>query len=588
MATAMETVSDADLVLRVRAGDQGAFASLFDRHRDMARYVAAGQVDNRADIEDIVSEAFVSIHQALMRGKGPDTFFRAYLLTAVRRIAQAQNRMAARSLPVSDSFVLDRVEDPEDPAVMGFESSTVAAAFKSLPERWQEVLWYVDIEGMKPAATSEVLGITPNGVSSLAIRAREGLRQAYLQGHINNSTPKECEGYPDQLGAYSRNGLSRRAHHKVQTHLESCSKCTALLLDLNDVQSAMRAIIFPLIAGVALTSAAPGIMGAPGITGAAGLAGAAAGAGGEAVPRSIASMVKVGAAGLAGAAVIVGATIALAATGTNNPGTPQTGEMPLTTSSQDNQNTKSPLAGANPAPAASTNQPSRFTAPGPAELAAGPEELPALNGVQRSPASFSAPPHRPIAWPAPPAAAPPKLFEVPKPFEVLPPLLGAGTTKDPTPPTPTPSQSTPPTPSPTPTQSPTPTPTPTQSPTPTRPVAPEVTATVTTGVGSGAADVQATITFSIAGQTATEAAEVIFSVSEGASLIPGTLIQPAGWSCTAQNDGTKEVRCTSTTVDPENLEFTQGISRKDPAAQTTLDYQFTGTGLPSTTFSNTF
>ncbi|NWL35670.1 sigma-70 family RNA polymerase sigma factor, partial [Paenarthrobacter nitroguajacolicus] len=245
MATAMETVSDADLVLRVRSGDQGAFASLFDRHRDMARYVAAGQVDNRADIEDIVSEAFVSIHQALMRGKGPDTFFRAYLLTAVRRIAQAQNRMAARSLPVSDSFVLDRVEDPEDPAVVGFESSTVAAAFKSLPERWQEVLWYVDIEGMKPAAASEVLGITPNGVSSLAIRAREGLRQAYLQGHIKDSTSQECEGYPDQLGAYSRNGLSRRAHQKVQSHLESCSRCTALLLDLNDVQSAMRAIIFP-------------------------------------------------------------------------------------------------------------------------------------------------------------------------------------------------------------------------------------------------------------------------------------------------------------------------------------------------------
>jgi hypothetical protein len=81
---------------------------------------------------------------------------------------------------------------------------------------------------------------------------------------------------------------------------------------------------------------------------------------------------------------------------------------------------------------------------------------------------------------------------------------------------------------------------------------------------------------------------VIFSVSDGASLIPGTLIQPAGWSCTAHNDATKEVRCTSTAVDPGNLQFTQGISRKDPASQTTLDYQFMGTGLPTTTFSNTF
>ncbi|MET3369154.1 UNVERIFIED_CONTAM: hypothetical protein ABIE34_002401, partial [Jeotgalibacillus campisalis] len=105
---------------------------------------------------------------------------------------------------------------------------------------------------------------------------------------------------------------------------------------------------------------------------------------------------------------------------------------------------------------------------------------------------------------------------------------------------------------------------------------------------SNAADLQATITFTIAGQTATETADVIFSVSEGASLIPGTLIQPPGWSCTAQNDATKEVRCTSTTVDPGNLQFTLGISRKDPASQTTLNYQFTGTGLPTTTFSNTF
>ncbi|WP_309075650.1 sigma-70 family RNA polymerase sigma factor [Paenarthrobacter sp.] len=571
-ATALGTVSDADLVLRVRSGDQGAFASLFDRHRDMARYVAAGQVDNRADIEDIVSEAFVSIHQALMRGKGPDTFFRAYLLTAVRRIAQAQNRMAARSLPVSDNFVLDRVEDPEDPAVVGFESSTVAAAFKSLPVRWQEVLWYVDIEGMKPAAASEVLGITPNGVSSLAIRAREGLRQAYLQGHIKDATGQECQGYPDQLGAYSRNGLSRRAHHKVQVHLESCSKCTALLLDLNDVQSAMRAIIFPLIAGVALTSAAPGITGITGITGTAGLAGAGgiagAGVGDGTAPRSVAAMVKVGAAGLTGAAIIVGATIALAGTGPNTPGTPQAGEGPVSTSTHDNQNTKSPLTGTTPAPAAPSTQPSKTPShtaeklpAGPEELRTGPEDFPALNGVQGSPAGFLVPPHRPVAWPAPPPAAPPTTPAA------LPALPGADTTPDPTP-------------SPSPTQTP--------SPTPTRPTAPEVTATVTTGAGSNAADVQATITFTIAGQETAETAEVVFSVSEGASLIPGKLLQPAGWSCTAQNDDGKEVRCTKTAVDPGNLQFTLGISRKDPASPTTLNYQFTGTGLPSTTFSDTF
>jgi len=37
-------------------------------------------------VEDLVSEAFVKVLQVLQRGGGPDVAFRAYLLTAVRRL----------------------------------------------------------------------------------------------------------------------------------------------------------------------------------------------------------------------------------------------------------------------------------------------------------------------------------------------------------------------------------------------------------------------------------------------------------------------------------------------------------------------
>ncbi|MFP3686343.1 hypothetical protein SB847_21820, partial [Bacillus sp. SIMBA_026] len=69
-------------------------------------------------------------------------------------------------------------------AIKAFESQTVAKAFRSLPERWQAVLWYLDVERMKPAAVAPILGLSPNAVSALALRAREGLRREYLQAHI--------------------------------------------------------------------------------------------------------------------------------------------------------------------------------------------------------------------------------------------------------------------------------------------------------------------------------------------------------------------------------------------------------------------
>ncbi len=254
--------SDEALVSRVRAGDTDAFETLFERHRGMARNVAARHTDNYADAWDVVSDAFAAVFESLADGKGPNSFFRGYLLTIVRRLAYTANRAGFRIQPTEETHVLDSVEETQDPLLADFESTAVAQAFKALPERWQAVLWYVDIEGMKPAAASAMLGINPNGVSALAIRARERLRQIYLQQHITASTEEECRVFSSRLGAFARQGLSPGSTQKVQAHLEQCSKCTALLVDLDHIQSAMRATLFPLITGIAFISVDPPLSGA--------------------------------------------------------------------------------------------------------------------------------------------------------------------------------------------------------------------------------------------------------------------------------------------------------------------------------------
>ena len=177
-----EAPGDAELITAVRGGDTEAYGVLYARHVDAARRLAR-QLLRGADADDLVSEAFTKVMALLQAGHGPDIAFRAYLLTAVRRLQVDRFRSGARVQTTDDVEAFDPGQPFRDTAVEGFENAAAAAAFASLPERWQLVLWHTEVEGDKPGDIAPLLGMTPNSVSALAYRAREGLRQAFLTQH---------------------------------------------------------------------------------------------------------------------------------------------------------------------------------------------------------------------------------------------------------------------------------------------------------------------------------------------------------------------------------------------------------------------
>src|SRR5690606_4592409 len=176
--------SDAELIAAVRAGDNGAFAELYERHSPAARAVARQYASSASDAEDITSDAFAKVFAVVQGGGGPDAAFRAYLFTVVRRLAYASAQGSQRVQPTDDVATFESAYGPagsvEEPALEGFERSVVARAYNSLPERWQAVLWYTEVEGLSAAEIAPLLGLTANGVAALSYRAREGLREAYL------------------------------------------------------------------------------------------------------------------------------------------------------------------------------------------------------------------------------------------------------------------------------------------------------------------------------------------------------------------------------------------------------------------------
>ncbi len=248
----VDAPSDAELISRVRGGDVTAYGDLFARHVDAAKRLAR-QLVRGPDADDLVSDAFAKVLSVLQGGGGPDVAFRAYLLTAVRRLHVDKIRAGARLQTSDDMEAFDAGVPFQDTAVAAFESGAAAKAFASLPERWQLVLWHLEVEGQKPADIAPLLGMSPNSVSALAYRAREGLRQAFLTMHLSDISETDCRWVNEHLGAYVRNGLAKRDSAKVQTHLDGCRRCTAMYLELTEVNSNLAGIIAPLLLGAAAT-----------------------------------------------------------------------------------------------------------------------------------------------------------------------------------------------------------------------------------------------------------------------------------------------------------------------------------------------
>jgi len=242
---------DIDLLNATRSGDTDAYATLYQRHVAAARALARQLVRGRAEADDVVAEAFAKVLAQLRRGRGPDGAFRPYLLTTVRRAAIDRLRAEGKVVVSGEMEAFDPGVRFADPAVAKLERSMIARAFASLPERWRAVLWHTEIEGARPAEVAELLGLTANGVAALAYRAREGLRQAYLQMHLSGVARGECRPVVTKLGAYVRGGLAKRDTAAVAAHLDQCADCHAVYLELADVNVALRGVVAPIVLGPA-------------------------------------------------------------------------------------------------------------------------------------------------------------------------------------------------------------------------------------------------------------------------------------------------------------------------------------------------
>jgi RNA polymerase sigma-70 factor (ECF subfamily) len=193
-------VDQADLLGRLRARDERAFAALVREWSPSMLRLARMYVKDRAAAEEVVQEAWLGVLQGIDRFEG-----RSSLKTWVFRIlvnrAMTKGVREARSTPVDIAavdparFTADgawaspplRWEDQPEAALRSTETLAAArAAIEELPPMQRLVITMRDVEGFAAEETRNALEISETNQRVLLHRARAKVRAA-LEEHFGEA-----------------------------------------------------------------------------------------------------------------------------------------------------------------------------------------------------------------------------------------------------------------------------------------------------------------------------------------------------------------------------------------------------------------
>jgi RNA polymerase sigma-70 factor, ECF subfamily len=185
MAAVAALERDAELMLRVRDGDQASFGVLLQRHRGPVIHFVFRMVQNQAVAEELAQEVFLRVYRS--RGTYQPTarfttwLFRIATHLALNWIRDGKNEKLHDSLDQDTGDgtprqVAARGRTAEDEMVYQAKLGEVRQAIEGLPAKQRAAVLMHKYEEMEYAQIADALDCSESAVKSLLFRAYETLR----------------------------------------------------------------------------------------------------------------------------------------------------------------------------------------------------------------------------------------------------------------------------------------------------------------------------------------------------------------------------------------------------------------------------
>ena len=184
-----ETLSDEEILTRIRAGDQSACALCIEKHEADLRGLALRLLKNEADAEDVVQESFLNAFKAIESFEGRSTLgtwlYRITYNNAMMRLRRQSPDM------VSIDFRLEGAEDgkhvpqaffdwcclPEEDFHKEEVRQLLENAFATLSPNLRDAFELRELQGLSTRETAVALDVSEDVVKTRLRRARLHLQE---------------------------------------------------------------------------------------------------------------------------------------------------------------------------------------------------------------------------------------------------------------------------------------------------------------------------------------------------------------------------------------------------------------------------
>jgi RNA polymerase sigma-70 factor, ECF subfamily len=184
------TLSDVEIVKRVRAGERALFEILMRRHNQQLYRAARAIIKDEAEVEDVMQQAYINafthLHQFEERAQFSTWLTRIGLNEAFarrRKMHVTESRMERGSNVTEDradgiAALASSQPDPERQAYAEELHRVLENAVDTLPDTYRTVFMLRDVQGLSTSETGEGLGIGEEAVKTRLHRARAMIRRA--------------------------------------------------------------------------------------------------------------------------------------------------------------------------------------------------------------------------------------------------------------------------------------------------------------------------------------------------------------------------------------------------------------------------
>jgi RNA polymerase sigma-70 factor, ECF subfamily len=184
---------DAELMLRVREGDDTSFALLLERHRGPVIHFLFRMVQNPSVSEELAQEVFLRVYRSRATYE-PTAKFTTWLFRIATHLAlnwvrdgkkeKGQESLDEQVVDGIDRQVRDRQPNIEQEMLYEVKMTEVRQAIEALPAKQRAAVLMHKYEELEYAQIARALGCSESAVKSLLFRAYESLRSrlAHMAG----------------------------------------------------------------------------------------------------------------------------------------------------------------------------------------------------------------------------------------------------------------------------------------------------------------------------------------------------------------------------------------------------------------------